>query len=122
VDAKTDKDASSVYRKEEFGQLSDHVQWVRDNHDVGDIIAGFVGPELAVSDSANPPEDVKLATLARFHAVGATLKAAYRDIAATALPLNVGHLVATEFDKRRLLWPELKNLFCLIETRELKKS
>ena len=120
VDAKTDKEASSVYRKEEFGQLSDHVQWVRDNSDAECIIAGFVGPELPVSDSANPPEDVKLSTLARFHAVGETLKAAYRDIAAIALPLTVGQVAAAEFRKRRLLWPELRESFGLIEMRELK--
>lgn len=120
VDAKTDKEASSVYRKDEFGQLSDHVQWVRDNSDAQGIIAGFVGPELPVSNSANPPEDVKLSKLDSFHAIGDTLKAAYRDIAAAALPLTVGQVVAAEFEKRGLLWPGLKQSFGLIEMRELK--
>ena len=120
VDAKTGKLTSPVYRKDEFGQLSDHVQWVRDNTEVESIIPGFVGPELPVSDSANPPEGVKLATLSKFHAIGETLKVAYRDIAATALPLNVGQVVAAEFDKRGLLWPGLKQSFGLIEMRDLK--
>lgn len=120
VDAKTDKVGSSIYRKEEFGQLSDHVQWVRDNTEVNDMIAGFVGPELAVSDSANPPEGVKLSTLARFHAIGETLKVAYRDIAASALPLTIGQVVSAEFEKRGLLWPGLRESFGLIEMRDLK--
>ncbi len=120
VDAKADKLPDSVYRKEEFGQLSDHVQWVRDHAEARDIIAGFVGPELPVSKSANPPEGVKLATLARFHAIGETLKAAYRDIAATALPLTITQVVAAEFDKRGLLWPALGQSFSLIEMRSLK--
>jgi hypothetical protein len=120
VDAKTDKLAKSVYRKDEFGQLSDHVQWVRDNTEAKNIIAGFVGPELLVSESANPPKGVKLATLANFHSIGETLKAAYRDIATTALPLTVGQVVAAEFEKRGLLWPGLKVSFGLIEMRDLK--
>jgi hypothetical protein len=120
VDAKTDKQPKSVYRKEEFGQLSDHVQWVRDHTEAKSIIAGFVGPELLVSDSANPPEGVKLAPLAKFHAIGETLKAAYRDIAANALPLTVGQIVAAEFEKRGLLWPALRRSFGLIEMRGLK--
>ena len=120
VDAKTDKAATSVYRKEEFGQLSDHIQWVRDNTEVQKMISGFVGPELPVSDSANPPEGVKLSTLARFHAIGETLKVAYRDIAAGSLPLTVSQTVAEEFEKRGLLWPGLIKSFGLIETRTLK--
>ena len=120
VDAKTDKVATSVYRKEEFGQLSDHVQWVRDNTEVQKMISGFVGPELPVSDSANPPEGVKLSTLTRFHAIGETLKVAYRDIAAGSLPLTVSQTVAEEFAKRDLLWPGLIKSFGLIEMRTLK--
>ena len=122
VDAKTDKAQSSVYRKEEFGQLSDHVQWVRDNTEVDNMIAGFVGPELPVSESANPPEGVKLSPLSRFHAIGETLKAAYRDIAASALPLTVGQVVAAEFEKRGLLWPALMDSLGLVEMRELKEK
>ena len=122
ADAKTDKTASSVYRKEEFGQLSDHVQWVRDNTEAENIIPGFVGPKLPVSDSANPPEGVKLATLDSFFAIGETLKAAYRDIATSALPLTAGQVVAAEFEKRALLWPRLKESFGLMEMRDLKSK
>ncbi|HWN95602.1 MAG TPA: DEAD/DEAH box helicase family protein, partial [Methylomirabilota bacterium] len=46
VDAKTGKgkEATTSYRKEDLGQLSDHVQWVRDNAQVEKIIPAFVGP------------------------------------------------------------------------------
>ena len=84
------------------------------------MISGFVGPELPVSDSANPPEGVKLSTLTRFHAIGETLKVAYRDIAAGSLPLTVSQTVAEEFAKRDLLWPGLIKSFGLIEMRTLK--
>lgn len=120
VDAKTDKLPDSMYRKEEFGQLSDHVQWVRDHTEAENIIPGFIGPELPISGAANPPAGVKLATLAKFQTVGETLKATYRDIATNALPLTIGQVVATEFEKRGLLWPALEQSFGFIEMRTIK--
>ena len=120
VDAKTEKIESSCYRKEEFGQLSDHVQWVRDNTTANPIIAGFVGPLLPVSESANPPQGVKVSPLINFHAIGETVKAAYRDVSSTALPLTIAQLVAQEFEKRGLLWPALSTSLGLVEMRDLK--
>lgn len=120
LDAKTDKLSTSVYRKDEFGQLSDHVQWVLANTEAEKVIPGFVGPRLTVSESANPPAGVKLATLEQFFAVGETLKAAYRDIASTALPLTVPQVVLAEFEKRGLIWPGIMDLFGFIETLDLK--
>jgi hypothetical protein len=122
VDAKTNKLSGSVYRKDEFGQLSDHVQWMRDHTEAKQIIAGFVGPELLVSESANPPKGVVLGTLAKFQAIAETLKVAYRDIATNALPLTVGQVVAAEFEKRGLLWPTLERSFDFIELRSLKEK
>ncbi len=47
VDAKTDKLPDSMYRKEEFGQLSDHVQWVRDHTEAKANLGGVCGPGIA---------------------------------------------------------------------------
>jgi tetratricopeptide (TPR) repeat protein len=121
VDAKTDKEAGGVYRKDELGQLADHVQWVRDNVETEEIIPGFVGPEVPASDSANPQEGVKIASLAKFHAIGETLKAAYRDVAAASHPLTIGQAVSEEFAKRDLLWPQLQQSVNFVELRELHK-
>lgn len=93
---------------------------IRDHTEAKQILAGFVGPELKLSGWANPPEGVKLATLARFQAIDETLKAAFRDVAANALPLTIGQVVAAEFEKRDLLWPELEKSIGFIETRSLK--
>ena len=120
VDAKTDKLANSVYRKEELGQLSDHVQWVRGNTEATDITPGFIGPEVPCSDSANPPVGVKVVSLEKLHAIGETLKAAYRDIAATALPITLAHHVSDELSKRQLSWPVLERTLGLIELRDLE--
>ena len=122
VEAKTGKKSALVYKKDDFGQLADHAQWVQNNTEAKVIIPIIVGPELPVSASANPAEGVKLATLERFHAVGETLKAAYRDIAANALPLTVGRVAAGEFEKRGLLLPELLRQLNLIEMRDIKEK
>jgi|SRR5882724_73346 len=119
VDAKTEKEATSVYRKEELGQLADHVQWVRDNTDAQNITCGFVGPEVPASQSANPADGVKVASLANFQKVGETLKVAYRDIAANSLPLTLPQIVNDEFAKRKLLWPHVELLVKLRELRDL---
>ena len=120
VDVKADKAMTSVYRKEELGQLADHVQWVRNNTDVESITPGFIGPEVPASDSANPAAGVKVAALASFHAIGETLKTAYRDIAVNSMPLTLAQVVTDEFAKRGLLWPQLEVSLKLLELRDLK--
>ena len=120
LDAKSGKERISVYRKEEIGQLSDHVQWVRDNTDVTDIIAGFVGPEVACSKSANPSPGVKVISLEKLRAISQTLVAACRDIVATALPLTLAQVVSGEFAKRELLWPVVERALEFVELRDLK--
>jgi hypothetical protein len=122
ADAKTGKgkDSAPCYRKEDLGQLSDHVQWVRDNTPVEKVIPAFVGPEVAASGSANPPPEVKVAALEKFHAIGEIVKGVYRDIAANSLPLTVGATVAELFAKRGLLWPQLEKALKLVELRSPK--
>jgi len=122
VDAKTGKgkEATTSYRKDDLGQLSDHIQWVRDNAKVEKIIPAFIGPEVAASESANPPPGVKVASLEKFHAIGETLKGVYRDIAKNSLPLTVGSIAAEHFTKRNLLWPQFEGAMKLLELRDLK--
>jgi hypothetical protein len=124
MDAKTEKgkETTPSYRKDDLGQLSDHVQWVRDNAEIEKIIPAFVGPEVSASGSANPPPKVKVAALEKFHAIGEILKTVYRDVAANALPLTVGPTVEEHFSKRGLLWPQLESALGLVELRELKSK
>jgi hypothetical protein len=122
IDAKTDKEDESVYRKQDLGQLADHVQWVRDHSTCQSIIPCFVGPERPASNSANPQEGVKVATLNKFGIIGETLKATYRSIATAALPITLDQAVADEFEKRGFLWPTLQSVLNLIELRDMKTS
>jgi hypothetical protein len=107
ADAKTDKKPGSSYSKEEVGQLADHVQWTRQNHDGVEVLPVLIGPSLRCSDSANPAPEMRVAELPRFAEVGEILLGAYRDIAAAAIPLNLSSTVAEQFGKRGLLWSEV---------------
>ncbi|MCC6153637.1 MAG: DEAD/DEAH box helicase family protein [Candidatus Hydrogenedentes bacterium] len=119
MDAKTDKQSGSAYRKSELGQLSDHVQWVRDNYQCENIIPCLVGPENPASDVSNPQDGVKVAALGKFNSVADTLKTAYRNCARTALPLTIEHVVNEEFEKRSLAWDQLNKNLELLELRDL---
>ena len=86
IEVKSDKGETSNYRKEEVGQLHDHVQWVKDNYQASEIIPVFVGRLLPVSDSANPSPDMKVVELQRFQEVGQNLVSALQDVANRAMP------------------------------------
>jgi|CZKV01.1.fsa_nt_gi tetratricopeptide (TPR) repeat protein len=122
LDAKTGKQLGSVYKKDNLGQLSDHVQWVRDNAEVEKIIPAFIGQEKTASESSNPQPGVKVASLKKFFAIGETLKDAYRDIAKNSLPLTVGSTTAECFEKKGLLWPDLEAALQFLELRDLKSN
>jgi hypothetical protein len=122
MDAKTNKGESSVYRKEEIGQLADHVQWVRDNAGVADPIPALIGPRVGVSGTANPADNMLLVTLDSLFQIGETLKAVYRDVAGQALPINVTSVTATEFAKRNLVWPDLFRILEPIDLKSLKND
>lgn len=116
ADAKTEKELTSSYRKkDDLGQLADHVQWTHQNHEIDSLIPLFVGPELPASADSNPPDDVRVCALEKFAVVGETLIAAYRDISSEALPSNLPSVVAQHFEQRGLFWDEF------ISTLDMRK-
>jgi Helicase C-terminal domain/Type III restriction enzyme, res subunit len=122
IEVKSGKGESSVYRKDDLGQLSDHVQWVKNNFSVGNIIPAFVGPEVPVSDTANPPAGVKVAALEKFQTVGEAVITAYRDVAASAITTTLLEVLNEEFVRRKLLWPTLERSMGLLELRTLESK
>jgi hypothetical protein len=108
ADAKTDKKLTSAYTKDEIGQLADHVQWTRQNNDDIDVLPVLIGPAyLGCTESSNPAPEMRGTELAQFANIAQSLIGAYRDIAATALPLNLTGTVAGQFGKRGLLWADV---------------
>ena len=119
MEVKSDKTSSSSYWKKDIGQMSDHIQWVKDNCDAGNIVPVFVGPVLTVAADANPSPDIEIIELSEFIALADTLRAALADICKKALPLTLQHEVDEVFRARKLIWPD-----CLaqMKKRKLKKT
>ena len=107
IEVKTDKQSTSSYRKEEVGQLHNHIQWVRDNHEVSQIVPTFVGPLLPPSKEASPSPDMKIIELGQFHELGQRLIAALQDVAQSALPLGLEHDLREAMRNRNLMYPEV---------------
>lgn len=107
MEAKTDKGAGAVYRKDDLGQLRDHRQWVREQIGSTDISSAFVGPVAPSSKDANPDPDMVVIELSEFSALRDRLEAALADICATAIPITAHMRVQEVFAERGLLWPEL---------------
>jgi len=104
IEVKTNKKAGSQYKKEEVGQLNDHIQWVLNNTDAQEIIPVFVGPINSATKSTNPPDNLLVSSLGQFHVLAEVLKAALADIVANSLPLTLGSTIEDNFRERGLDW------------------
>lgn len=105
MEVKTGKGAETEYRKDDVGQLANHVQWVKDNAETAKIVPLFVGPLTPPSDSASPSPDVLVVELSRFEDLAQKLVSALRDASRDALPLALGNRLTDVFEERDLLWP-----------------
>jgi len=106
MEVKTDKNEGSLYQKKEVGQLSDHIQWVKDKTGAQDIVPVFVGPIVGVTANANPPEDYQVIELDQFKQLAERLKAALTDATAEALPITLRGTLMKVFTQRGLIWPQ----------------
>ena len=107
IEAKTDKRANSVYRKEELGQLRDHRQWVREQLGSIEVLSVFVGPIVPSSKDANPDPDMVVIELTEFQTLRNRLRAALLDVCQSALPLTAAMTVQNVFTQRGLIWPDV---------------
>lgn len=105
MEVKTDKKDNSRYRKDDVGQLSNHIQWVKDNTEAVDIVPLFVGPLTSASDTASPSPDMLVIELARFEALSKKLVSALEDASRDAIPLNLSAYLADVFKDRHFIWP-----------------
>ena len=107
IEAKTDKQSASPYRKEDVGQLHNHVQWVKDNCNVSKVIPIFVGPLLPASGQASPSPDMKVVELRQFEKLGQRLVSALRDVAGQAMPLSLSQVLDEVMKQRGLIYPKV---------------
>ena len=109
MELKTQKQATSQYKKADIGQLSDHVQWVKENTTAVKVLPVFIGPHLRVSGRANPTPEMIVVELSELDDLGEKLIGAVTDVSSSALPITVRTELADKFDERDLLFPRLMN-------------
>ena len=107
MEAKTDKQPNSPYSKDQVGQLHNHVQWVKDNYDVAEIIPVFVGPLSPASDQASPSPDMRVAELRLFEELGQRLISALEDVTTRTMPLSLGRDLNEVMNQRSLDYPDV---------------
>ena len=122
MEAKTDKSEKSEYTKHNIGQLSDHVQWVKDNTNAEKIVPIFVGPLLPASRPANPAREVLVVELTKFEALGKRLVAALTDVASEALALTLRPSLHDRLTSSGLLWPDLHGTLNVTTLRDIKRD
>ena len=104
MEVKSDKGSTSEYRKEEVGQLHDHIQWVKDNYSASEVIPVFVGPLLRPSERSNPSPDMTVVELRQFEDLGEKLISALRHAAGQAIPLSLSNDLHEVMKSRELLY------------------
>lgn len=106
MELKTDK-LTAPYSKAHVGQLMNHIQWVKDNFDVAQIIPAFVGNLNPASNNASPSADMVVIELSSFYALGQRLDSTLQDASRDALRLNIMAKLLDIFRDRNLLWPKV---------------
>lgn len=122
IDAKTDKEATSVYQKKEIGQMADHQQWVRANTSATEIIPVFAGPHVPASASSNPSSDLLVITREKLGELADRVCAACRDVASASIPLNLSSNLSSEFERRRLLFHQILDEFGAVKLVEIESE
>ena len=107
MEVKACKENTSNYTKDEVGQLHNHIQWVKDNHEVSSILPVFVGPLLDTTGRGSPSPDMKLIELEQFEDLGRRLVRALNDAATRAMPLDLENILHEVMKSRGLLFPEV---------------
>ena len=107
MEVKTDKQASSSYKKGDLGQLRDHVQWVSDRYQPTQVAQVFVGHLLAPTEKANPSPEMLVIELDQFHSIGKKLVSTIQDVADNAIALQLVEELTDKMTARSLLWPDV---------------
>ena len=107
LELKTEKAAGGRYSKRNVMQAVDHVQWVRDNEDVSEVIPFIVGPVLPADERANPPAVLRVMELAELVELRNRVRAAIESVLASYLPVTLQNEIRRVFESSGLLWSTL---------------
>ena len=103
MEVKTDKQATSQYKKEEVGQLHNHIQWVKDNNEVSEIFPIFVGPILPMSNNASPSPEMRIVELTHFDNLSHDLVAVLQNVSKRTMPISLARDLFQSMSEQGLL-------------------
>ena len=107
MEVKTCKQSTSLYRKDEVGQLHNHIQWVMDNEDTSEIVPIFVGPLVTATSNASPSPNMNVIELRHFQELGQRVLRALQDVADSAMPISLETELHGTMRDRGLLYPSV---------------
>ncbi len=109
LELKTDKQEGVAYSKKNVMQAMDHVQWVRDNHEVDVVVPIIVGPHQPADARANPPDALIVMDPAALRQLRDRLRAAIENVLSNYLPVTLRAEVAKVLGAHGLLWSQLSS-------------
>lgn len=107
LELKTGKGVKGTYPKRHVAQAMDHVQWVRNNQDVGEIVPIIIGPQVSAHQLANPSDDLLVMRQEALRELRDRVRAALVNLVSHHLPVTLRADVARVFTASGLLWSEL---------------
>ena len=122
MEVKTCKQATSLYRKKDVGQLHNHIQWVSDRHAVLQTIPVFVGPLLPASGDSSPTEEMKVVELQQFARLGQRLVSTLGDAETQAIPTTLIEVVNRLMRNRDLQYSSVVQSLDMSVLREIART
>ena len=107
LELKTEMKNETGYSKKYVAQVGDHVQWVRANKTVSEVIPALVGPLLPAEARANPVDGLLVMELPALCTLRGQVRTALETLAAYRLPLLLEGEVKRVFGDMGLLWSAL---------------
>jgi hypothetical protein len=106
LEAKTNKAPTSQYQKKgDIGQFHDHVEWLRRAYPGEEFEYVIVGPALAVSRDANPPQALRVIGVEEFAQLGLRLRSALEFVENVGSAVELPVRIQQALQHHGLIWP-----------------
>lgn len=108
IEAKTEKTSGEYKKKEEIGQVHDHIRWMEANVAGCELSSCIVGKLFPVSKESNPPDELRVLPLDGFHDLAARTEELYVALSGLTHEDLEARLESSLRD-RGLCWPSCWN-------------
>lgn len=115
IELKTNKQEDTPYRKEEVGQLHQHLQWLAEEHPEAAPECLLVGPRRRCSPGASPPPGVRIVSPADVAELAEDLAELFRRARDEELSLFVPAVIQGAVGDLDLAWEGLLDRFETVE-------